>query len=361
MECLVTLTGGGLVLLAFITITYIVFQILQKRSEKNKNQKESNTCSSLECVRCNRKLLVLREARRRLTLYILEFGNTGLCRLQDSLRTRFHYTSMCDIRIADDEKYLRNPIVFQLDNLPSSPRWLSGYGSNPHDHTCKYPNGKTENAETIENNHFTSPSVSSMNIPNSLDKDVDTLHNHFEIISEEFHRIWNINGKVRGDWKTNSTSRGQWSLFHLQNQGHWVQENAKYCPRTIDVLSTLPNLMTENVFGNVYFSILYPGTDITEHYGATNIRIRCHLGLLVPENCYLTVGGQFHEWKSGECLLFDDSYLHSAHHHGTLEDGPRIVLLMDLWHPHINAQERQAIECIFPPDIQQNNRNQYKN
>lgn len=357
MEFLIDLTGGGLALMTLIAITYIVFQLLQKRSEKEKKKKEDDICSSLECIRCNRKLFVLREARRRLTLYILECGNTGLCRLQDSLSTRFHYTSVPDSQINtkeedDKKKHLRNPVVFQMDNLPSSPWWVNNNSPDHHRHS----NGKADQGMeqfTRINQNLSNPIMSSIKNTNSLNEDIEILHKNFGVISEEFHQMWNISGEVRGQWKTNATSQGQWSLFHLQNQGQWLEENAKYCPKTINILSTLPNLMTENVFGNVYFSVLYPGTDIAEHYGSTNIRIRCHLGLLVPSNCYLTVGGESHHWKARECLVFDDSYLHSAHHHGSVGDGPRIVLLMDLWHPGITSQERRAIEGIFPPGIEQ--------
>ena len=34
---------------------------------------------------------------------------------------------------------------------------------------------------------------------------------------------------------------------------------------------------------------------------------------------------------------------------GTPEDGPRVVFMVDLWHPNVAAAERQALDYIFTP------------
>lgn len=34
---------------------------------------------------------------------------------------------------------------------------------------------------------------------------------------------------------------------------------------------------------------------------------------------------------------------------GPAEDGPRAVFMVDLWHPHVAAAERQALDFIFAP------------
>lgn len=48
-------------------------------------------------------------------------------------------------------------------------------------------------------------------------------------------------------------------------------------------------------------------------------------------------------------MLFDDSFLHRAFHEGSQEDGPRVVFMVDLWHPNVAAAERQALDYIFTP------------
>uniref|UniRef100_A0A8C9P2C4 Aspartyl/asparaginy/proline hydroxylase domain-containing protein n=1 Tax=Spermophilus dauricus TaxID=99837 RepID=A0A8C9P2C4_SPEDA len=121
------------------------------------------------------------------------------------------------------------------------------------------------------------------------------------------------------------------------------------CPRTYRLLGSLRTCIGNNVFGNACISVLSPGTVITEHYGPTNIRIRCHLGLKTPSGCELVVGGEPQCWAEGRCLLFDDSFLHTAFHEGSAEDGPRVVFMVDLWHPNVAAAERQALDFIFAP------------
>lgn len=34
---------------------------------------------------------------------------------------------------------------------------------------------------------------------------------------------------------------------------------------------------------------------------------------------------------------------------GTCDDGPRVVFMVDLWHPNVAAAERQALDYIFTP------------
>ncbi|KAL2092469.1 hypothetical protein ACEWY4_012267 [Coilia grayii] len=150
-------------------------------------------------------------------------------------------------------------------------------------------------------------------------------------------------------WKANSTPRGQWWTFYLVNQGTPLAVNARRCPRAWRVLGQLRTFIANNVFGNACFSVITPGATISEHYGPTNVRVRCHLGLKVPAGCELVVGGEPQCWSEGSCLLFDDSFLHTAFHEGTAEDGPRVVFMVDLWHPNVAAAERQALDYIFSP------------
>lgn len=34
---------------------------------------------------------------------------------------------------------------------------------------------------------------------------------------------------------------------------------------------------------------------------------------------------------------------------GETDDGPRVILIVDLWHPNVAAAERQALDYIFSP------------
>ncbi|XP_059359324.1 aspartate beta-hydroxylase domain-containing protein 2-like [Carassius carassius] len=184
--------------------------------------------------------------------------------------------------------------------------------------------------------------------------DVELLERSFLALLAEFESVYRLPTSRTGSslplgWKANSTPRGQWWTFYLVNQGTPMVLNARRCPRAWRVLGQLRTFIANNVFGNACFSVLSPGAMITEHYGPTNVRLRCHLGLKVPSGCELVVGGEPQCWSEGSCLLFDDSFLHTAFHDGSPEDGPRVVFMVDLWHPNVAAAERQALDYIFTP------------
>lgn len=177
--------------------------------------------------------------------------------------------------------------------------------------------------------------------------DVELLEQSFPALLAEFHAIYRQ--PLPPGWKANGTPRGQWWTYYLVNQGTPLALNVRRCPRAWRLLGQLRTFIANNVFGNACFSVLTPGALIAEHYGPTNVRLRCHLGLRVPPSCELVVGGEPQCWSEGSCLLFDDSFLHRAFHEGSGEDGPRVVFMVDLWHPNVAAAERQALDYIFTP------------
>ncbi|XP_066544829.1 aspartate beta-hydroxylase domain-containing protein 2 [Amia ocellicauda] len=183
--------------------------------------------------------------------------------------------------------------------------------------------------------------------------DVELLERNYPALLAEFHSVYRpptgASPTTPPGWKANSTPQGQWLTFYLVNQGVSVPQNCRRCPRTYRLLGSLRTFLGNNVFGNACFSLLAPGALISEHYGPTNVRLRCHLGVRVPPGCELVVGGEPQCWAEGSCLLFDDSFLHTAFHDGSAEDGPRVVFMVDLWHPNVAAAERQALDYIFSP------------
>ncbi|KFZ63963.1 Aspartate beta-hydroxylase domain-containing protein 2, partial [Podiceps cristatus] len=110
--------------------------------------------------------------------------------------------------------------------------------------------------------------------------DVELLERNFQTILCEFETLYKAfsNCSLPQGWKMNSTPSGEWFTFYLVNQGMCVPRNCRRCPRTYRLLGNLRTCIGNNVFGNACISVLSPGTVIAEHYGPTNIRIRCHLG-----------------------------------------------------------------------------------
>ncbi|KAL5017020.1 hypothetical protein ScPMuIL_006609 [Solemya velum] len=172
--------------------------------------------------------------------------------------------------------------------------------------------------------------------------DMNKLVANYENILKEFQVVY----ESETGWSKNETPTGSWCIYPIINQGDLVEENASMCPQTLETILSLKSLMNLNVFGNATFSVVNPKTSITDHYGPTNIRIRCHLGLIIPNKCNLRVAGEVVRWKKGDVLLFDDSYKHSVHYEGE-GDGIRAILMVDLWHPDISDSERNSIDYLF--------------
>ncbi len=135
---------------------------------------------------------------------------------------------------------------------------------------------------------------------------------------------------------------GDWDVVFLYERGRRRDDVCAACPVTARGIDALGAVRT--MAGLVYVSRMRAGTHISAHHGPTNLRVRCHLGISVPDgDCAIRVGGETRHWEAGRCLVFDDHFEHEAWNH-TGED--RIVLIVDLWHPALSAPEVALLEAL---------------
>ena len=131
-----------------------------------------------------------------------------------------------------------------------------------------------------------------------------------------------------------------WHSLHLYAQGKKQIENCIKCPVTTHIVETLPlPYITDNA-PEVFFSLLKPTTHIKPHFGVANIKVAFHLPLLVPDHCQIRVGRETRSWEAGKCLIFDDSFEHEAWNKSA---ETRIVLIGEVWHPHLTEVETHAL------------------
>jgi len=171
------------------------------------------------------------------------------------------------------------------------------------------------------------------------------LNEHYAQIKEEYLSVSNTQSNLERI-QSNVSEGGEWNSFYFYNQGRRIDENCKRCPITTRVLESIEPLMSNCGLGYVYFSVIGPGTHITSHCGPTNLRLRCHLPLIVPEGCAMRVGDTVKRWDEGQCVIFDDSFNHEVWHKGT--EGNRVVLLIDVWHPELTDYEKKVIKLLLP-------------
>ena len=136
-----------------------------------------------------------------------------------------------------------------------------------------------------------------------------------------------------------------WTGFHFHRHGQRIAANCARCPRTAAALDALPLQHIPGHAPEALFSVLRPGTHIPPHTGVINGRLTVHLPLLVPADCGgLAVAREARPWREGECLVFDDSFVHEAINRS---DQTRAVLIFDLWHPGLPATTRAALAAAI--------------
>jgi aspartyl/asparaginyl beta-hydroxylase (cupin superfamily) len=144
-------------------------------------------------------------------------------------------------------------------------------------------------------------------------------------------------------WRELNRNR-DWTAIHLIQNGVTVEANARHCPRTLEVLATLPQPAIPGSGPNAMFSLLAPHTHIPPHVGVSNARLVCHLPLIVPDGCWFRVGAETRTWAHGEAIVFDDTIEHEAMNDS---DALRVVLIFDVWHPDLSAAEREAVAALI--------------
>jgi aspartyl/asparaginyl beta-hydroxylase (cupin superfamily) len=122
------------------------------------------------------------------------------------------------------------------------------------------------------------------------------------------------------------------------------EEVCALCPETAAALAAVPQNHIPGRAPTAFFSILRPGAHIPPHTGVTNTRAIIHLPLVVPDDCWFRVGGETRLWREGEAFAFDDTIEHEAHN-GSGE--PRIVLIFDVWNPHLSEDEQEFLATFL--------------
>ncbi len=117
--------------------------------------------------------------------------------------------------------------------------------------------------------------------------------------------------------------KGSRARFLLTLAGMKIGANQALCPRTTENLERVPGLVSAG------FYLLGPRSKILPHTGARVRFLRVHLGVEVPSNCALRVGGETRAWQEGEYLVFDDSFVHEAWNDS---DQFRCVFHLDFFH-----------------------------
>lgn len=150
---------------------------------------------------------------------------------------------------------------------------------------------------------------------------VSSLETNWQVVRDEFTHL---KDQDFIPWPEKYLYGKGWDTFGLYGFGVKIGKNCSLCPGTTRLIERIPDLTSAG------FSILAPGTHITPHTGYPDGLLRCHLGLLIPDNCGIRVGNETKTWAEGKCLVFDDTAEHEAWNRS---DQTRVVLLLDFKAP----------------------------
>lgn len=166
----------------------------------------------------------------------------------------------------------------------------------------------------------------------------DALEAEAEAIIAEFHAVADAI-ETHPD-NASLVDRGRWTgMFLYGVKGARNDELCAACPTAVRVVEGLP--LCKN-FGFVMFSGMEPHTHVEPHCGSSNLRLRHHLGIAVPEPAAsrLRVGREWRRWERGKCFAFDDSFEHEVVHEG---ERTRVIMVVDVWHPALTPAEVRVL------------------
>lgn len=135
-----------------------------------------------------------------------------------------------------------------------------------------------------------------------------------------------------------------WGACFLWEYGIPNQRVLDRCPKTAAALERAPLAPIPGKAPSAFFSILKGGAHIPPHTGVTNTRAIIHLPLVVPPKCEFRVGAETREWVEGEAFAFDDTIEHEAVNRS---DSRRLVLIFDVWNPHLSEREQALLMQFF--------------
>ena len=167
-----------------------------------------------------------------------------------------------------------------------------------------------------------------------IQKEINFLEENSEKIKELYNLY--INKLNIHPEQTTTLKEGKWKRISILDINGWEINND-----FIEDLKTKCNIAYNQGF--VFFSKTEPNTEIIEHYGSTNLRIRLHLGIIIKDtiNTKLIVSDKKINWEENKIIAFDDSFLHSSYNKSKYE---RVVFIVDIFNPYLSKNECKILK-----------------
>lgn len=160
--------------------------------------------------------------------------------------------------------------------------------------------------------------------------ELEPLRAHWRSIRNEALAVYQSGhartASAHDDLAFNSFFKRDWRRFYLKWYGDYLPSARALCPNTVALLEGAPRVHA------AMFAVLAPHSHLVRHRDPFAGSLRYHLGLVTPTapGCRIVVDGEPYEWREGEDVLFDETYIHRAENR---TDEPRIILFCDVERP----------------------------
>ncbi|MGP8846595.1 lipid A hydroxylase LpxO2, partial [Enterobacter hormaechei] len=124
----------------------------------------------------------------------------------------------------------------------------------------------------------------------------------------------------------NSFFKSGWKRFYLTWYDGPLPSAQQLCPKTVELVSRIPNVK------GAMFTLLPGGSHLNPHRDPFGGSLRYHLGLSTPnsDNCRIYVDGQPYVWRDGEDVMFDETFVHWVKNE---TEQTRVILFCDIERP----------------------------
>lgn len=167
-------------------------------------------------------------------------------------------------------------------------------------------------------------------IDRALFPELDVLKQNWQTIREEALKLQD-EGFIRDALANNEAGFGSffkkgWTRFYLSWYDGPLPSAQRLCPKTVELLSSIPNVK------GAMFTRLPAGSHLNKHRDPFAGSLRYHLGLDTPNspNCRIYVDGLPYAWHDGEDVMFDETYVHWVENE---TDQSRLILFCDIERP----------------------------
>lgn len=159
------------------------------------------------------------------------------------------------------------------------------------------------------------------------------LKKNFHAIKDECTNIYKLKNSLMNFADINKIilysdeHADKWKVFPIKFYGEINKTAYKLCPNICKIIEECKDVHIALI------SILEPGRYIRPHKGPCNTMLRYQLAVQIPsdrKNCWIKINNHKYNWKEGESIVFDDTYLHEVYNN---TNEPRIILFLDIERP----------------------------